>query len=51
MGVPIEFVCAVTQNDVVVRTVQTGEYTIADHVIQTLAPAMDIQVQHCYKNS
>ncbi|XP_078310780.1 threonine synthase-like 2 isoform X3 [Crassostrea virginica] len=46
MGVPIEFVCAVTQNDVVVRTVQTGKYTIADHVIQTLAPAMDIQIPY-----
>lgn len=44
MGVQLEFVCAVTQNDVVARTIQTGNYAIADHVIETLAPAMDIQV-------
>ncbi|XP_061180477.1 threonine synthase-like 2 [Saccostrea echinata] len=46
MGVPLEFVCAVTQNDVVARTVKTGDYRIADHVIPTLAPAMDIQIPY-----
>ena len=44
MGVPIKFVCAVTQNDIVARTVTKGDYSVADNVIQTLAPAMDIQV-------
>lgn len=46
MGVQLEFVCAVTQNDVVARTIQTGNYAIADHVIETLAPAMDIQIPY-----
>lgn len=44
MGVQLEFVCTVTQNDVVARTIQTGNYAIADHVVKTLANAMDIQV-------
>ncbi|XP_062602967.1 threonine synthase-like 2 [Saccostrea cucullata] len=46
MGVPLEFVCAVTENDIVARTVKTGDYVIADHVIPTLAPAMDIQIPY-----
>lgn len=44
MGVQLEFVCTVTQNDVVARTIQTGNYAIADHVVKTLANVMDIQV-------
>lgn len=44
MGVQLEFVGTVTQNHVVARTIETGNYAIADHVIETLANAMDIQV-------
>lgn len=44
MGVQLEFVCTVTQNDVVARTIQTGNYAIADYVVKTFANAMDIQV-------
>lgn len=44
MEVQLEFVCTVTQNDVVARTIQTGNYAIADYVVKTLANAMDIQV-------
>lgn len=44
MGVPIKFVCAVTQNDIVARAITKGDYSMSDSVIPTLAPAMDIQV-------
>lgn len=44
MGVQLEFVGTVTQNHVVARTIETGNYATADHVVKTLANAMDIQV-------
>lgn len=44
MGVQLEFVGTVTQNHVVARTIETGNYEIADHVVKTLTNAMDIQV-------
>ena len=44
MGLPIKLVCAVTCNDIVSRAIQNGDYTMAQEVVPTLAPAMDIQV-------
>jgi threonine synthase len=49
MGVPVRFVCAVTQNDIVARAISKGDYSMSDNVIHTLAPAMDIQVLYFYK--
>ncbi|CAC5360111.1 THNSL2 [Mytilus coruscus] len=46
MGVPIKFVCAVTQNDIVARAITKGDYSMSDSVIRTLAPAMDIQIPY-----
>ncbi|VDI00928.1 Hypothetical predicted protein, partial [Mytilus galloprovincialis] len=46
MGVPIKFVCAVTQNDIVARAITKGDYSMSDSVIPTLAPAMDIQIPY-----
>lgn len=46
MGLPVKFVCAVNQNDVVARTLSKGDYSVTP-VTATLAPAMDIQVSNC----
>ena len=44
MGLPIgRIVCATTSNDVVHRTISAGDLSIAPNV-QTVSPAMDIQV-------
>ncbi|MFO1242831.1 MAG: threonine synthase [Rickettsiales bacterium] len=44
MGLPIEtLLIASNRNDILTRTVETGEYKI-DSVFQTLSPSMDIQV-------
>ena len=45
MGVPITMVCAVTENDIVARTLRDGDFSMAPSVKQTLATAMDIQVR------
>lgn len=45
MGLPVRFVTAVNVNDIVARTVAHGDFSKADSVVGTLAPAMDIQVQ------
>ena len=46
MGVPLELVAAVTENDVVHRTFSTGDYSLNMEVLQTWATAMDIQVPY-----
>ncbi|XP_053474422.1 threonine synthase-like 2 [Ictalurus furcatus] len=43
MGVPLHLVAMVNSNDVVHRAVQSGDFSMADSVKQTLAPAIDIQ--------
>ena len=44
MGVPLRLVAMVNSNDIVRRTVQSGDFSMAAEVKQTLAPAIDIQV-------
>ena len=44
MGVPLRLVAMVNTNDIVQRTVQCGDFSMAADVKQTLAPAIDIQV-------
>ena len=44
MGVPLQLVAMVNSNDIVRRTVQSGDFSMAADVKQTLAPAIDIQV-------
>nr|XP_046231007.1 threonine synthase-like 2 isoform X2 [Scatophagus argus] len=43
MGVPLKLVAMVNSNDIVHRTVTTGDFSMAADVTQTLAPAIDIQ--------
>ena len=48
MGLPIKMVAAVTPNDIVHRTLQTGDFSLSETVLQTWATAMDIQVRDAY---
>ncbi|XP_056259357.1 threonine synthase-like 2 [Seriola aureovittata] len=43
MGVPLKLVAMVNSNDIVHRTVTSGDFSMATDVTQTLAPAIDIQ--------
>ncbi|XP_067293637.1 threonine synthase-like 2 [Pseudorasbora parva] len=43
MGIPLRLVAMVNANDIVHRTVQSGDFSMTDAVKQTLAPAIDIQ--------
>ena len=43
MGLPVKFVCAVNDNDIVARMVNTGVCELGD-VRPSIAPAMDMQV-------
>ncbi|XP_073695508.1 threonine synthase-like 2 [Garra rufa] len=43
MGIPLRLVAVVNSNDIVHRTVQSGDFSMSDSVKQTLAPAIDIQ--------
>ncbi|KAM6986593.1 threonine synthase-like 2 [Aplochiton taeniatus] len=43
MGLPLRLVAMVNANDIVHRTVQSGDFSMATNVTQTLAPAIDIQ--------
>ena len=44
MGLPLRLVCCVNANNIVERAINRGDFSAADTVLQTLAPAMDIQV-------
>ena len=46
MGLPIRMVAAVTPNDIVHRTLQTGDFSLSEVVLQTWATAMDIQARY-----
>lgn len=48
MGLPLRLVAMVNSNDIVHRTVTTGDFSMATNVTQTLAPAIDIQVTLLY---
>ncbi|XP_005950624.1 threonine synthase-like 2 [Haplochromis burtoni] len=43
MGLPLKLVAMVNSNDIVHRMVTSGDFSMADNVTQTLAPAIDIQ--------
>nr|XP_054489492.1 threonine synthase-like 2 isoform X1 [Agelaius phoeniceus] len=43
MGLPIQLVTVVNSNDIIHRTVQHGDFSLAESVKATLASAMDIQ--------
>ncbi|KAL2305481.1 hypothetical protein Nmel_007468 [Mimus melanotis] len=43
MGLPIQLVTVVNSNDIIHRTVQNGDFSLAESVKATLASAMDIQ--------
>lgn len=45
MGLPIKLVGTVNSNDYLVRMIETGVYSVEGTVIQSVAPAMDIQVR------
>merc|ERR1719320_2374119 len=42
MGLPVRMIAAVTPNDIVHRTLQTGDFSLSEVVLQTWATAMDI---------
>ena len=44
MGLPLRLVAAVNTNDIVFRTLSSGDFSKSDEVVVSLAPAMDIQV-------
>ena len=44
MGLPIKLISAVNSNDIVARTLTSGDYAPMVEVVNTLAPAMNIQV-------
>jgi len=46
MGLPIQMVASVTPNDIVDRTLKTGDFSLSAEVLQTWATAMDIQVPY-----
>merc|ERR1719209_2423756 len=46
MGLPVRMVAAVTPNDIVHRTLQSGDFSLSEVVLQTWATAMDIQVPY-----
>uniref|UniRef100_A0A8C6WND2 Threonine synthase-like 2 n=1 Tax=Neogobius melanostomus TaxID=47308 RepID=A0A8C6WND2_9GOBI len=43
MGLPLRLVAMVNSNDIIHRTVTKGDFSMAPNVLQTLAPAIDIQ--------
>ncbi|KAK7055046.1 Threonine synthase-like 2 [Halocaridina rubra] len=43
MGLPITLIAAVNTNDIVFRTILSGDFSVKEDVAQTLASAMDIQ--------
>ncbi|KAK3599421.1 hypothetical protein CHS0354_036440 [Potamilus streckersoni] len=45
MGLPVQFVCAVNKNDIVSRTISSGDFSMTE-VTPTLATAMDIQMPY-----
>lgn len=44
MGLPIEIVCAVNENDIVHKTLSKGDFSVTNSVVKTWASSMDIQV-------
>lgn len=44
MGLPLKLVAMVNANDIVHRTVTSGDFSMTANIKQTLAPAIDIQV-------
>ena len=44
MGLCARYVCAVTVNDIVARTIVNGDFSVCADVIPSHASAMDIQV-------
>ncbi|KAF0304629.1 Threonine synthase-like 2 [Amphibalanus amphitrite] len=46
MGLPVRLVAAVNTNDIVYRSLSSGDFSKADEVVVSLAPAMDIQVPY-----
>ncbi|XP_051545534.1 threonine synthase-like 2 [Myxocyprinus asiaticus] len=43
MGVPLQLVAMTNSNDIIRRTVESGDFSMASGVRRTLAPAIDIQ--------
>ncbi|XP_064420612.1 threonine synthase-like 2 isoform X2 [Latimeria chalumnae] len=43
MGLPVRLVTVVNENDIIHRTIQHGDYSLASSVKQSLAPSIDIQ--------
>ena len=48
MGLPVELVCAVNENDIVHRAISAGDFSLSENVLKTWSTAMDIQVMVNY---
>ena len=46
MGLPLQLVAAVNENDIIARTMETGVFRTGSHVEATTSPSMDIQVPY-----
>lgn len=46
MGLPVQLVCAVNENDIFHRALSSGDFTMSENVVQTWSSAMDIQVPY-----
>ncbi|KAG0707870.1 Threonine synthase-like 2 [Chionoecetes opilio] len=46
MGLPITLVAGVNTNNIVARTLDTGDFSVEGNVMPSLAPAMDIQMPY-----
>lgn len=46
IGLPLQLVASVNENDIVAKTMATGIFQTGDHVIPSTSPSMDIQVPY-----
>ncbi len=46
MGVPLKFMCAVNENDIVDRTFRFNDFSMADSVLLTPSSAIDVQIPY-----
>lgn len=49
MGLPVQLVCAVNENDIVHRALSTRNFTLSKNVLKTWSSAMDIQAPYNFE--
>ncbi|XP_059506334.1 threonine synthase-like 2 isoform X2 [Stegostoma tigrinum] len=48
MGLPIRLVAVVNENDIIHRTIQNGDFSLAESIKASLAPSIDIQLAQTF---